>query len=1265
MATAVSGESLSATSGGAESALALLNRLKQDGNAAFKRGDYKGADDIYSRCLVEAREGAGPGVHTVVQDAALRAAVGSAGLTSSELGRDSKIAHPDVARGSPLPAPDTDKFAAEAVLGGQEVLHAGWLALEAQTLCNRALCRQMRGQFQEAESDCTAAIQLQPNYVKAYYRRARALHAQKKLAQCVEDLQVCLRFEPGNKEAELMLASVRDEVMKEEDTRMQEQLPDHLLNVGLDSNSPAASRVRALRQLGAFVQERKLQRLFLKEGGLRLVAVLLRDMKHGGKRGTVLTEKTSPSTEFTDISSDTSAGRRGDGGKHGGRNSNASVAVEASCWELLLSVVQQGREDPADDEYRKSAALSSSMDALNEPVQIDCSIVECRRALGDLWSSTDFLVRVRQLRRAGIASTPEVSQGGGVSKSGDLNSAEDSDECEAGKRRAAWRGEACEYLLRAMGCVAQLRADTFETDPAFLEACSEGLQCSDNVGVQRAAVSALVGVADARRRMGLRSKPLALRHGVEKCLEDALQAIADVEMSLASTELPDIKMRNRRCCQLDVTTPGEEAPSQKNSAQQEDKLQLLARDHDQARVGEAARRLEIQTEFLLITLLSLLADKERAKGDDPPDLNRLLDQLLAPYFKPSNDPEESLVYLTVGLRGLRLALTASRDVARAYLAGASSILPYVLAAAAGRNSEMMSASVVGTRAQRRQQEAAVEVLLPCLDFPELRAKLLEVNAVPVLAKICTEQDGRSSGLECRMRARLAAALARLSVHDTDVRIQVFDCVDFYGVLHQLLKEILSDGDDRREDRGENNGEKGKREKSVGVGEDTLRALLEIFFFLSLHADFKGKLVTDEQKGPTLLRRLLEVCSVRTHQNQRSGAAGNPASSLTRYLLVQSLCNIMRSRDDKDKKRRRKGEVNGPFADIDDEQMKELEELFKRLPAGARPAANGEIDLGDRELAFKLRDSLVNLHVVSVIVQSVCTSPPPSINVFCAAAQALKFLCVDPSHRGAIVLEGGVRALLTTVEALKDYPDDRRDAQQAAAQLSISVNPTLFSYREALDLVPCIMPLLKDNHELLQYEAALALTNLTSLSDEVRVRAWLGDCWGGFEDLIFSENDLLRAAGLEGWCNLAVAETVQNSFGEKAEKYAKANQELQDLKLMLAFAAETNNTRAQEAAVAALAMLAQDKRVAQRLPSYEFFPNLTTCLDSVSEKNEALIVRLVAALYNVWQGLVLMEEEGQDDKQEEKRRLEAAIRRNANKLKGQTKEMASQMVKELK
>lgn len=56
-----------------------------------------------------------------------------------------------------------------------------------------------------AESDCTAAIQRDEHYVKAYHRRATARMALKQYAEAISDLKILLGLENNNKEAKKML----------------------------------------------------------------------------------------------------------------------------------------------------------------------------------------------------------------------------------------------------------------------------------------------------------------------------------------------------------------------------------------------------------------------------------------------------------------------------------------------------------------------------------------------------------------------------------------------------------------------------------------------------------------------------------------------------------------------------------------------------------------------------------------------------------------------------------------------------------------------------------------------------------------------------------------------------------------------------------------------------------------------------------------------------------------------------------------------------
>ena len=61
------------------------------------------------------------------------------------------------------------------------------------------MARLKLGQAAEAEADCTAALALEPTYVKALQRRAAAHTARGQLLQAASDLDTASRLEPGSK----------------------------------------------------------------------------------------------------------------------------------------------------------------------------------------------------------------------------------------------------------------------------------------------------------------------------------------------------------------------------------------------------------------------------------------------------------------------------------------------------------------------------------------------------------------------------------------------------------------------------------------------------------------------------------------------------------------------------------------------------------------------------------------------------------------------------------------------------------------------------------------------------------------------------------------------------------------------------------------------------------------------------------------------------------------------------------------------------------
>ena len=80
---------------------------------------------------------------------------------------------------------------------------------------NRAQCQLFEQRYGACEADCTLAIQLDQNYLKAYYRRALARIGLQKIEQARQDLEYVLSREPTNKDAKTKL----DEVNKNEEIK--------------------------------------------------------------------------------------------------------------------------------------------------------------------------------------------------------------------------------------------------------------------------------------------------------------------------------------------------------------------------------------------------------------------------------------------------------------------------------------------------------------------------------------------------------------------------------------------------------------------------------------------------------------------------------------------------------------------------------------------------------------------------------------------------------------------------------------------------------------------------------------------------------------------------------------------------------------------------------------------------------------------------------------------------------------------------------------
>lgn len=331
-------------------------------------------------------------------------------------------------------------------------------------------------------------------------------------------------------------------------------------------------------------------------------------------------------------------------------------------------------------------------------------------------------------------------------------------------------------------------------------------------------------------------------------------------------------------------------------------------------------------------------------------------------------------------------------------------------------------------------------------------------------------------------------------------------------------------------------------------------------------------------------------------------------------LVYNLCS---SREDKVRPKRKEY----PFNELNDEDLNELEQLYEKLPEQSRPEKNGDIDAGSPQLAQQLRDwclrdspdakcgarqaagSSAHPNISPVVGQLARCALGGSVRTKNIVALTMKRLATEQETRRYLVSSGAVRALLGLVDLVEEKARDA--ARQALAQICIVTNPSVFPYSEALDMVRPLVQLLEHTHELMQFEGAMALTNLLTLNEELRARAIQADGWRLTRDLLFSENEEVQRVGLEMMCNLTMSPEI-------VEKFMEGQCELES-KVLLAFSL-AENQRMQVAATGALAMLSMYEKVGGHLCAGENFGNLFTLCE---ESDDADVQhRLMTILCNV-------------------------------------------------
>ena len=214
---------------------------------------------------------------------------------------------------------------------------------------------------------------------------------------------------------------------------------------------------------------------------------------------------------------------------------------------------------------------------------------------------------------------------------------------------------------------------------------------------------------------------------------------------------------------------------------------------------------------------------------------------------------------------------------------------------------------------------------------------------------------------------------------------------------------------------------------------------------------------------------------------------------------------------------------------------------------------------------------------------------------------------DASSRGIIIQQGGVKTMMFLSECTGDI-DVRMNAAQSLARLGITNDPVIaYKGQRIIEMVGPFSGLLESEETLKQFEGLMALTNLAGVGGEVMAKIFKTRCMQKVEDLILSDNLMVRRAATECITNMLYDESVYQWYIEKCTKSSSF------VDLLLAFC-DLDDIKTRYAASAALSILTSNSAVARTICESKRFKNL---LILIEDDDSGLISRGMESIKNIF------------------------------------------------
>lgn len=315
-----------------------------------------------------------------------------------------------------------------------------------------------------------------------------------------------------------------------------------------------------------------------------------------------------------------------------------------------------------------------------------------------------------------------------------------------------------------------------------------------------------------------------------------------------------------------------------------------------------------------------------------------------------------------------------------------------------------------------------------------------------------------------------------------------------------------------------------------------------------YASLQPKIREDLSKSPKFLRKLIETMS------DPSSASNILFGGLTIFVNITA------------------------YQPIQSEEEKRMAQL--KAYANVQKPSSPDALLNVENVDIRCK-RILDAGVVPLLVH-ICKKGTPS--VLTQSVQILLSLSKDSKSRGTLAQQGAVKLLVQIWEHISSTnatsttgttpfpPAALPTAAQALSRLLISINPA-HVFNSSLPSTSAIRPLISQlsrtessTWQLNAFEALLALTNLASLNRETQDHIIRQSFDQVVDDLLLSNNTMIRRAATELLCNLMASPACIQNFADSTSPRSKHR-----LHLLLAMT-DVDDPATRSAAGGALAML---------------------------------------------------------------------------------------------